>query len=154
MQHSEYRYLKTLKKLPGNPRIIKDKEFKTLCQSIKDNPDYFEARPLILSNRTGELVIIAGNQRFEAAKSNGLKQAPTFLMEGLTEEKEREIVIRDNISNGVFDFDILANGWGDLPLAEWGVDVPSFEIPDDNKEIDEAEMSDTKNECPKCGFKW
>jgi len=120
----QYRKLNELKKLPNNPRIIRDKQFKTLCDSIRDNPKYFEARPLILSDRTGELVIIAGNQRYEAAKSLKLKEVPTFLIEGLDEAKEREIIIRDNISNGEFDFDLLANEWSDLPLVEWGVDLP------------------------------
>ena len=120
----EYRKLSTLKKLEGNPRIIRDKQFKTLCDSIRDNPKYFEARPIILSDRTGEMVIIAGNQRYEAAKSLKLKEVPTFLIEGLDEAKEREIIIRDNISNGEFDFDELANSWSDLPLVEWGVDLP------------------------------
>ena len=152
-----HRKLSELKKLPGNPRIIRDKQFKTLCDSIKDNPEYFEARPLILSNRTGELIIIAGNQRYEAAKAVKLKEVPTYLIEGLTEAKEREIVIRDNISNGEFDMDLLANSWSDLPLAEWGVDLPEdwlVPIPEGNKAIDEDAMMNTENECPKCGFKW
>jgi ParB-like chromosome segregation protein Spo0J len=143
--------------LEGNPRVIKDKEFKTLCDSIRENREYFEARPLILSDRTGELVIIAGNQRYEAARVVGLADVPTFLIEGLSEAKEREIIIRDNISNGEFDFDALANSWSDLPLSEWGVKLPegwTDPIPDGNKQIDEADMADTKNECPKCGFKW
>ena len=121
----QYRKLTELKKLPNNPRIIRDKQFRTLCDSIRDNPEYFEARPVILSNRTGELVIIAGNQRYEAAKALKLKEVPTYLIEGLTEAKEREIIIRDNISNGEFDLDILANGWDDLPLLDWGLDLPA-----------------------------
>lgn len=28
------------------------------------------------------------------------------------------------------------------------------EIPEDNQDIDEERMRETKNECPKCGFKW
>jgi len=120
----QYRKLNELKKLPNNPRIIRDKQFKTLCDSIRDNPKYFEARPIILSNRTGEMVIIAGNQRYEAAKSLKLKEVPTFLIEGLDEAKEREIIIRDNISNGEFDMSALANEWSDLPLVDWGVDLP------------------------------
>lgn len=121
----EYRKLKELKKLAGNPRIIRDKQFETLCDSIRDNPKYFEARPLILSNRTGELVIIAGNQRYEAAKTLKLKKVPTFLMEGLTVEKEREIIIRDNVANGEWDYTLLKNNWGDMPLIEWGIDLPA-----------------------------
>ena len=133
----QYRKLTELKKLPNNPRIIRDKQFKTLCDSIRDNPKYFEARPVILSNRTGEMVIIAGNQRYEAAKSLKLKEVPTFLIEGLTEAKEKEIIIRDNISNGEFDMSALANEWSDLPLVEWGVDLPEhfFETPDEKSDF-------------------
>lgn len=152
----QYRKLKELKKLPNNPRIIRNKQFKTLCNSIRDNPEYFEARPCILSNRTGELVLIAGNQRYEAAKFLKLKEVPTHLIEGLTEIKEHEITIRDNINNGEWDMDLLS-GWDDLPLVEWGLDLPEdwlYEIPEDNKDIDEAVMNETENECPKCGFKW
>ena len=153
----EYRKLSDLSKLEGNPRFIKDKEFQTLCDSIRDNPEYFEARPLILSDRTGKLVIIAGNQRYEAAKVVNLEEAPTYLIEGLTEAKEREIIIRDNINNGEFDFEILANSWDDLPLIDWGVKLPEdwlSPIPDENKESDENLGEDTENECPKCGFKF
>jgi len=137
----EYRKLSEIKKLEGNPRVIRDKEFKTLCNSIRDNSEYFEARPVILSNRTGELIIIAGNQRYEAAKSLKLKQVPTFLIEGLTELKEKEIIIRDNISNGDFNFDILANEWSDLPLVDWGVDLPEDWI-GDVAGIDAPELRD------------
>jgi len=137
----EYRKLSEIKKLEGNPRVIRDKEFKTLCNSIRDNSEYFEARPVILSNRTGELIIIAGNQRYEAAKSLKLKQVPTFLIEGLTELKEKEIIIRDNISNGDFNFDILANEWSDLPLTDWGVDLPDDWI-GDVAGIDAPELRD------------
>jgi len=153
-EKTEYRNIKDLKKLPGNPRQIKDTQFETLVKSIKDNPDYFEARPCILSDRTGELVIIAGNQRYEAAKALKLKEIPTFLITGLTEEREREIVIRDNVNNGSFDFDMLANEWDEMDLKDWGVDIPIFEdYAPQNKEKEVDELH-TENECPKCGYKW
>ncbi len=119
-----YRKLSDLKKLPNNPRVIKDDDFKRLCKSVADNPDYFEARPIILSNRTGELVIIAGNQRYEAAKHLKLKEVPTFLLNDLTEKKEREIVVRDNAMNGSWDYDLLANEWNIDELEDWGVNLP------------------------------
>ncbi|WP_321437146.1 DNA modification methylase [uncultured Bacteroides sp.] len=141
----QVRNLSELKKLPGNPRIIRDSQFKILCQSIRDNKDYFEARPIILSDRTGELIIIAGNQRYEAAKSIGMKQVPTFLIEGLTEEREKELVIRDNVQNGEWDFDALANGqWGDIAqLSEWGVDIDIDLTPEDEEaEEDNYDVED------------
>lgn len=150
----EYRKLSDLTKLANNPRQITKKEFADLCQSIREDPKWFEGRPLILSNRTGKLVIIAGNRRYDACKSIGLTEAPTHLIEGMTIEQERKITIKDNTHQGKWDYDILANQFDDLPLGDWGVDVPSFDIPKENKEIDEEKLSETSNECPKCGFKW
>lgn len=134
----EYRKLKDIKLLDRNPRTIRDDDFKKLVQSIEANPDYFEARPLILSDRTGELVIIAGNQRYRAAKELKLKEVPTFLIKDLTEEREKEIIIRDNVSNGEWDFDLLANDWDVDQLEEWGLDIPNFV----NDEVLEAEEDD------------
>jgi hypothetical protein len=138
----EYRKLKDLNKLEGNPRIIKDDDFQKLCTSIKANPDYFEARPLILSNRTGQLVIIAGNQRYEAAKHLGLKEVPTYLIEGLTEEREREIIIRDNVNNGQWDWEQLANTWSAEELKEWGVPVWQNEPEIDYSYLDGEDVSE------------
>jgi len=140
----EYRPLSELKELPGNPRTIKKDQFEKLKKSLQDNADYFEARPIILSDRTGELVILAGNQRFKAAKAIGLKEVPTILLEGLTEEREREIVIRDNVENGEWDMDALANEWDTQELADWGVNVPEVKIPelDDGAEDPDLEASE------------
>jgi len=130
----EYKKISEIKLLENNPRTISDRQFKILCTSIKKNIDYFEARPLILSDRTGELVVIAGNQRYKAAQSLGLKEVPTYLMKNLTEETEREIVIRDNISNGDWDFDLLANEWDTEELEDWGLEGFPFEEDETDKE--------------------
>lgn len=71
----EYRSVKELDKLENNPRTISERDMEVLVQSIKDNPKLFEARPIILSDRTGKLVIIGGNQRYEASKLAGLKKS-------------------------------------------------------------------------------
>ena len=120
-----YRKTAEMEKLGGNPRYIYDDDLARLKQSIKDNPDYFECRPIILSDRTGSLVIIAGNMRYEAARQLGMEEVPTVLMHGLSENREKEIVIRDNISNGRWDYDILANeNWGTTEeLGNWGLDI-------------------------------
>ena len=136
----EYRPIKDLKELPGNPRIIKKDQFEKLKKSIKDNADYFEARPIILSDRTGELVILAGNQRYKAAKAIGMKEVPTILLEGLSEEREREIIIRDNVENGDWDWDALFNEWDTDKLQEWGLDNIKKGI-EDEKEIEETPPS-------------
>lgn len=149
----EYRAIAELKELPGNPRTIKKDQFEKLKTSIKGNTDYFEARPIILSDRTGELVILAGNQRYKAAKAIGLREVPTILLEGLTEAREKEIIIRDNVENGDWDWDALANEWDADVLDSWGVKMPTpIMMPDDFD--DESEPSEKKMQkivCPECG---
>ena len=149
----EYRKLTELKELPGNPRTIKKEQFEKLKQSLKDNADYFEARPIILSNRTGELVILAGNQRYKAAKAIGLTEVPTILLEGLSEAREREIIIRDNVENGDWDNDVLANMWDSVELLDWGVDIPKWIDYKDDFDGVEAQTKTEKQKivCPKCG---
>lgn len=121
-----YRDIHELKKLDNNPRTISDSQLAKLKESISNNKDYFEARPIILSNRTGELIIIAGNQRYEACIALGIKQVPTFLIENLTEEREREIIIRDNVNNGEWDMQKLMS-WNIDKLNDWGIDM-NFDI--------------------------
>ena len=132
----EYLSIEDVYEYAGNPRTIKKADFERLKKSLKDNPDYFEARPLIVSNRTGKNVIIAGNQRAKAAVDLGLKEVPVVILEGLTYEREREIMIRDNVNNGEWDFDILANEWDIDDLEKWGVDNIKKSISDE-KEIEE-----------------
>lgn len=135
-----YRKLSEMKKLEGNPRKITPEQLSTLKESIQRNKDYFEARPLILSNRTGELVVIAGNQRYEACKQLGIDECPTVLLEGLTEEREKEIIIRDNVSNGEWDEELLQE-WDAAELQDWGVDVSELDLLPE-EETKEAEEDD------------
>lgn len=149
-----YRNLSELHELPGNPRTIKKDQFEKLKKSLTDNADYFEARPIILSNRTGELVIIAGNQRYKAAKAIGLQQVPTILLEGLTEEREREIVIRDNVENGDWDMDALANEWNAQDLLDWGVDLPELQNITEIVEDEAPEVQPDEEPMTKLGQIW
>ena len=155
---AQYRLVDDLVELEGNPRTITKSDFEKLKTSIKNNPDYFEARPLILSNRTGELVVLAGNQRLKAAKALGLAEVPTVLLEGLSEEREKEIVIRDNVENGDWDFDALANKWDTDQLMDWGVKIRAFSDVDLDNFFEDAgdnkEASSKKNKCPNCGFEF
>lgn len=140
-----YRGLSELKKLHNNPRTITKADLEKLKESIQKNPDYFEARPIILSNRTGELMIIAGNQRYEAAKALGLSEVPTVLLEGLTKEREEEIIIRDNVSNGEWDMDLLSALWDPEKLLNWGAKIDWQKL-DAKKEIKEDSVPEPPEE--------
>lgn len=86
----EIRNINDLVLLDSNPRTINREDFERLKTSLKSNKDYSKARPVILSNRTGKLVVIGGNQRVRAYKELGIENIPTYLLEGLTEERERD----------------------------------------------------------------
>ena len=118
-----YREIESLKKAENNPRTISEEQLLKLQKSIQDNPDYFEARPIILSDRTGVLMIIAGNQRYEACVRLGMKEVPTVLISNLTEEKEREIMVRDNVNNGEWDNAKLVY-WDVDELKDWELSCP------------------------------
>jgi DNA modification methylase len=118
---------------PNNPRIIKDDNFKKLVQSIKDFPEMLDIRPIVVN---ADMVILGGNMRFKACKEAGLKEVPIIVADNLTEEKQREFLIKDNVSGGEWDWSLL-NDWDSEQLEEWGLEVPSFET-----EVLEAEEDD------------
>lgn len=140
-----YRSTETLKKLEDNPRTITPEDMERLKESISNNPDYLEAHPIVLSDRTGELVIIDGNQRYEACVQLGMSEVPTSLLHGLTEEREREIIIRANVLNGKWDEMILKDKWDIEELKDWGVDLPAdwdTSEADEQKEAEEDNFSE------------
>jgi DNA modification methylase len=109
---------------PNNPRLIKDDNFKKLVQSIKDFPEMLDIRPIVVN---ADMVILGGNMRFKACKEAGLKEVPIIIADNLTEEQQREFLIKDNVSGGEWDFEMLGNEWDTEQLEEWGLEVPSFE---------------------------
>ena len=113
--------ISNLKSNPNNPRFIKDDKFHKLVKSIKDFPEMLEIRPIVVNS---EMIVLGGNMRLKAAKEAGLKEVPIIKAENLTIEQQNEFIIKDNVSGGEWDFDILANEWDVEKLEEWGLDIP------------------------------
>lgn len=108
---------------PINPRTLKEKAFKELQKSLKDDPHFFQARPLIVSMAEGrENTIIAGNQRLEAAKALGWATVPVIEVRGATLEEEKQWMVKDNLHKGEWDFEKLADGFDLDFLKEIGFD--------------------------------
>ena len=119
---------------PNNPRLIKDDKFTKLVQSIKDFPEMLDIRPIVVN---ADMVILGGNMRFKACKEAGLKEVPIIVANNLTEEQQREFLIKDNTSGGEWDFEMLANEWDVEQLEEWGLDIPNF----DTEEKEQKDLS-------------
>ena len=130
---------------PNNPRLIKDDKFAKLVQSIKDLPQMLAIRPIVVNT---DMVVLGGNMRLKACKEAGLKEVPIIVADNLTEEQQREFLIKDNVSGGEWDFEMLGNEWDSEQLEDWGLEVPSFETETDysekNKELDLNDFEDQK----------
>lgn len=140
----QYIDIDKLELLENNPRQINKENFDKLKKSIRDNKDYFEARPLIVSNRTGKNIIIAGNQRYKASKELNLKQVPCVILKDLTEDKEKEITVRDNVELGDWNYDLLSSDWEVEDLEEWGVEVPVIENEEEKENEKEINTQEYK----------
>lgn len=109
-----------VKSNPDNPRIIKDDKFQKLVQSIKEFPEMLRIRPIVVNH---ELVVLGGNMRLKACKDAGMKDIWIIQASDLTEEQQKQFVIKDNVGFGEWNWDILANEWDSQVLEEWGLDV-------------------------------
>lgn len=154
----------------ANPRFITDSKFAKLVQSIKDLPDMLNLRP-IMTNDEG--VILGGNMRFRACIEAGLTEVPVSVVTRKDTAKTckrrkityeqlcDELVIKDNVGFGSWDWDMLANTYKTEKLEAWGMDVvkhdwedlgfidediktPSLEKDTIVIKVDEAEMKNIK----------
>lgn len=123
---------------PNNPRLIKDDKFKKLCQSIKDFPEMLDIRPIVVNQ---DMIVLGGNMRLKACQEVGIKEVPIIIADNLTEAQQREFLIKDNISGGEWDWDILANEWEVEELNEWGLDVWQKPTDVDYSILDEEDLS-------------
>lgn len=77
--------------------------------------------------------------RLKAMKEAGWKKVPVEVVDW-PEEKQREFVIKDNLSNaGDWDEDALSFDWDVQQLNDWGLDLP-----DAGDEKQESEVKELK----------
>ena len=112
--------LSKIKSNPDNPRIIKDDKFFMLVKSIKDFPEMLDIRPIVVNK---DMMVLGGNMRLKACVEAGMSEVPIIVADNLTEEQQKEFLIKDNVSGGQFDWDALANTWDSELLLDWGVEV-------------------------------
>jgi len=141
--------LSSIKLNPDNPRTITEKDMAYLVKSLQDFPDMMKLREIVVDEKG---MIIGGNMRFRALQQIRKKTCIVKIVKGLSSEQKREFIVKDNTQYGIFDYDILANEWGDLPLAEWAVDIPktwTAPPPDDPKPEKPQIII-----CPKCSHEF
>jgi len=132
--------LSEIKSNPNNPRIIKDDKFRKLVKSIQEFPKMLEIRPVVVN---ADMIVLGGNMRLKACKEAGLKEVPVIFADDLTDEEQKQFIIKDNVGFGEWDWDMIANEWDAEELEEWGLDIPDFGITElPAAEEDDYEMPD------------
>lgn len=131
--------LSEVKSNPNNPRLIKDEKFSKLVKSIKEFPKMLEIRPIVVNE---DMIVLGGNMRLKACKEAGLKEIPIIKASDLTEEQQKQFIIKDNVGFGEWDWDILVNDWQSQELKEWGLDVWEPEEIVDYSILDDEDVAD------------
>jgi DNA modification methylase len=125
---------------PNNPRLIKDDKFAKLVRSIKEFPKMLEIRPIVVN---ADMIVLGGNMRLKACKEAGLKEVTIIFADDLTEDEQKQFIIKDNVGFGEWDWEQLANEWDADNLEDWGLDIPDFEVKEElSAEEDDYEMPD------------
>lgn len=130
--------------LPKNPRFLKDAKYQKLKQSIEEAPEMLQLRELIVIPFAGSYVVIAGNMRLKVMQELGYETAICkVLPENTPAEKLREYTVKDNISYGQMDWEIVQADWDIEELHDWGEDVPKWL--DEDQQEKEVEYVEAKN---------
>ena len=146
--------LSEIKINPANPRTITDKEMAYLVKSLQEFPDMMKLREVVVDENN---LIIGGNMRFRALQQIGKKTCIIKIVKGLTPEQKREFIIRDNTTQGEWDFDALSSEWDSLPLIEWGLDIPKAWMGSEPEEENQDEPEPEEPQiiiCPKCSHEF
>jgi hypothetical protein len=119
--------IKEIKENPNNPRKLSKDKYQKLLKSIQDLPQMLEYRPIVVNS---DMVVLGGNMRLKALKELKYKEVPIIIADELSEDQQKEFLIKDNLAYGQWDWDMIANEW-DLPLLEdWGIDLPEIVDPE------------------------
>jgi len=126
-----------------NPRTITDANLKKLVKSVQEFPEMLEIRPIVIN---ADSVVLGGNMRLKACIEAGITEVPVMRVKNLTKEQELEFIIKDNISGGDWDWDLLANDWDTNLLGDWGLNIKTddfFEL-DGSQNTTNSSISDPK----------
>lgn len=140
-----YKTVKLKELIPNkrNPRTISKDKFERLQKKIQQVGFH---SPIKIDN---EGVILGGNQRFAALSEMGYGEIEVPVMYPLfqlTEKERQQIIITDNVSDGEWDMEMLANDYEVSDLLDWGLDLDWKEEPltEDGQDEENFDISKQK----------
>jgi ParB-like chromosome segregation protein Spo0J len=162
-QHTRLEPIENLREHPKNPNAHSDTQVALLAKNIRH---LGWRHPILVSGLTG--FIVAGHARLQAARVLNLAAVPVDVQDFETQADEMAYLLADNkiaeladrqtgmikdllqeLDDGATDMDLTGFDASELERL-----MTQYHVPDGNKPIDEDAMTQTENECPKCGFKW
>jgi hypothetical protein len=78
--------------------------------------------------------------RHKACIEAGLKEVTIVKASELTEEQQKEFIIKDNVGFGEWDFNMLANEWDTKKLDEWGLNIPNYSTGSEFNNMNENDL--------------
>lgn len=114
-----------------NPRKITKEDLERLQKSVSEFPEMLNVREIVVDE---DMRVLGGHQRIKALKALGQTEVTVKIVKGWTEEQKDRFVLQDNVQNGEWDMDILANEWDPDLVEKVGIDVASedkFLTPDE-----------------------
>ena len=129
-----------IKPNPNNPRNIKREQLDKLKQSIKDFPQMFNIRPIIIDE---DNMVLGGNMRLKALEELGYDEVEIIKVYDLTEEQKKEFIIKDNLSYGEWDWDMLELDWDIELLQDWGLEMPIVDDKITDVKLTHNKLTDT-----------
>jgi hypothetical protein len=136
---------------PNNPRVIKDYKFEKLVRSIREFPKMLELRPIVVNE---DNVILGGNMRYRACVEAGIENVYIVKAKDLTEAEQKEFIVKDNVSFGDWDFEVLANEWDIKDLEDWSVKVPTIKDTELLSGLEYKSMYYEPKEKPELKLEW
>lgn len=138
-------HLSQIRPLERNPRKISEAQFAKLKASLMSLGQF---KPLLVMH---DLRLAGGHQRLRIMRELGWETCRVTVPDvEISEAVYRDLIIRDNVNNGQWDFDILADEWDLEDLRGIGVhevmDIAPF-----GKEEDGEKPKGVEVKCPGCG---
>lgn len=139
--------------LANNPRTITKESLDRLCESIRRN-GFWEHMPVAVEpvEGTDRFRVLHGNQRVKAMRLLKRYEIPCVIYYELTPPERDEIILRGNINNGEWDYNILQTDYELVDFEDIGLVIPQVEMPDaesddttdDNTDDNEGSDDDTE----------
>jgi len=147
-------FIKDLKSHPKNPRQIKKEQLQQLENLIKKFG--LIDKPIVNLDKT----IIGGHQRIKILKKMKERQVECWTPDlQLSDEDVEELLIKHNLNQGIWDWDILANNFEAIDLLAYGFTEQQLIGPYEEAEkvlgdSDKKEKDKKLKTCPSCGHEF